>query len=150
MLGAPSRLIPWSTANRIAAEGSPSSLLRLSCSAQQDPHPHPQHEPDDRARYDPGDRMPSPDETAGDGAEDQPGPADEQKHKHQLWSGELDLDVGHARARVRPPWSPAADRWARSAVPPSRVSRSAPRTSPSGTRAMIDSIPTPRQPATHA
>src|SRR5262249_13219496 len=28
--GAPSRLTPWSTANRIAAEGSPSSLLRLS------------------------------------------------------------------------------------------------------------------------
>src|SRR4029450_10479121 len=27
---APSRLTPWSTANRIAAEGSPSSLLRLS------------------------------------------------------------------------------------------------------------------------
>src|SRR5262249_32102759 len=30
LLGAPSRLTPWSTANRIAAEGSPSSLLRLS------------------------------------------------------------------------------------------------------------------------
>src|SRR5262249_20380378 len=30
--GAPSRLTPWSTANRIAAEGSPSSLLRLSAS----------------------------------------------------------------------------------------------------------------------
>ena len=29
MLGAPSRLTPWSTANRIAAGGSPSSLLRL-------------------------------------------------------------------------------------------------------------------------
>jgi hypothetical protein len=30
VLGAPSRLTPWSTANRIAAEGSPPSLLRLS------------------------------------------------------------------------------------------------------------------------
>jgi hypothetical protein len=30
LFGAPSRLTPWSTANRIAAEGSPSSLLRLS------------------------------------------------------------------------------------------------------------------------
>src|SRR5262245_3190888 len=30
MLGARSPLTPWSTANRIAAEGGPSSLLRLS------------------------------------------------------------------------------------------------------------------------
>src|SRR4029077_20131105 len=33
LLGAPSRLTPWSTANRIVAEGSPSSLLRLSATS---------------------------------------------------------------------------------------------------------------------
>src|SRR4029453_7257175 len=30
LFGAPSRLTPWSTADRTAAEGTPSSLLRLS------------------------------------------------------------------------------------------------------------------------